>query len=289
MIGLRKATPRDGAGWEENALEVDLTGATRLHVIVGDPIAQVKSPAGVTRSFLSRGHDGIVVPVHVVPADLGDFLRTADRVRNLDGIISTIPHKFGCFAHCASTTPRAAFLGAVNVMRRRPDGRWHGDMVDGQGMIAALAGKGVDPVGRRVLVAGAGGAGSAIALALVDAGAAAVAIHEIDFARRDDLVARLAARGPVPVAAGTVDPSGYDLVINATPAGMKPDDPYPFDVTRLAPSTFVACLQTGAGASPVVAAARAAGCPTSNGADLFEAQQETIAAFLLYADERAAR
>jgi len=270
-------------------VEVDLTGATRLHVIVGDPIAQVKSPAGVTRSFLSRGHDGIVVPVHVLPADLGDFLRTADRLKNLDGIISTIPHKFGCFAHCASTTPRAAFLGAVNVMRRRPDGGWHGDMVDGQGMVAALAGKGVDPKGKRVLVAGGGGAGSAIALALVDAGAEAVAIHEIDTTRRGALVARLAAHAAVPVVAGSADPTGFDLVINATPAGMKSGDPLPIDATRLVPSMFVACLQTGPETSPMVAAARAAGCRTSNGADLFAAQQETIAAFLLYADERVER
>ena len=44
-------------------MTITLTGATRLNVIVGDPIAQVKSPGGMTAAFVARGHDGIVVPV----------------------------------------------------------------------------------------------------------------------------------------------------------------------------------------------------------------------------------
>ena len=56
------------------------TGATRLFVIVGDPIAQVRSPAGVTAAFAARGHDGILVPVQVSTADLPDFLSVAGRL-----------------------------------------------------------------------------------------------------------------------------------------------------------------------------------------------------------------
>ena len=108
-----------------------ITGATRLNVIVGDPIAQVKSPAGMTAAFTACGHDGVVVPVRVSAADLGDFLRVADRLPNLDGIIVTVPHKFACRKHCASVTERGAFLNAVNLLRRRArrtlarrDSRW---------------------------------------------------------------------------------------------------------------------------------------------------------------------
>ncbi|MES1148194.1 MAG: shikimate dehydrogenase, partial [Bradyrhizobium guangdongense] len=107
------------------------TGATRLYVIVGDPVAQVRSPAGVTEEFVARGRNAILVPVQVAPVDLADFLSLAGRLKNLDGIVATIPHKFACYQACASATDRAHFLQTVNLMRRRADGTWHGDMVDG--------------------------------------------------------------------------------------------------------------------------------------------------------------
>jgi shikimate dehydrogenase len=258
-----------------------LTGATRLNVIVGDPIAQVKSPGGMTAAFAERGHDGIVVPVRIASDDLADFLVVADRVTNLDGIIVTVPHKFACRAHCATVTERAAFLRAVNIMRRRPEGGWHGEMVDGLGFVGALRAEGFDPAGARALLVGAGGAGSAIALALVEAGVRELAIADADAARRDDLVARLARRGGARVVAGAPDPAGYDLVANATPAGMRPGDPLPVDVGRLAPETFVGCVITAPAVSPLVAAARERGCRTTTGTQMYAALQAAMVAFLM--------
>ena len=52
-----------------------LNGATRIHVTIGDPIAQVKSPAGITQGFAARGHDAIMIPLQVRPADIEDFFR----------------------------------------------------------------------------------------------------------------------------------------------------------------------------------------------------------------------
>ena len=161
------------------------TGATRLYVIVGDPIAQVRSPAGVSSAFAARGHDGILMPVQVAPADLPDFLAVAARLKNLDGIVVTIPHKFACYLACASATDRAHFLGAVNLMRRRADGAWHGDMVDGLGFVGAARAKGIDPQGMQALLVGAGGAGSAIARELVKAGVSELAVHDNFTERRD--------------------------------------------------------------------------------------------------------
>ena len=51
-----------------------LNGATRVHFIVGDPIAQVKSPAGVTQAYQARGHNAMVLPAHVAPAALAGWL-----------------------------------------------------------------------------------------------------------------------------------------------------------------------------------------------------------------------
>lgn len=259
-------------------------GATRLYIIVGDPIAQVKSPGGMTRGFAARGHNAVLVPMHVAPVDLAPLLAGAKLAQNLDGIIVTIPHKFACAAHCTSLSPRATFLGATNIIRRTPEGGWHGDMLDGLGFVAAIRAKGGEPKGKRALLAGAGGAGSAIALGLIDAGVAALAIHDADTTRRDTLIARLKTHSATPVTIGTADPAGCDLVANATPAGMRAGDAFPIDVSKLSPAAFAACVITQPVPAPWLAAAAARGCATSNGVDMYQAEQAMMLDFLLGTD-----
>jgi shikimate dehydrogenase len=72
--------------------------------------------------------------------------------------------------------------------------------------------------------------------------------------------------------AGAADPAQFDLAINATPLGMKPGDPLPFDVAGLAPATAVADVTTKPEITPLLAAARERGCPIATGRDMFEAQ-----------------
>ena len=260
-----------------------LDGAARVLFIVGDPVAQVKSPAGVTRACHARGRNAFVMPAHVAPADLAAWLAGVSLAKNVDGIIVTVPHKFACFGLCAAASERAGFLRAVNVMRRQPDGRWFGDMFDGLGFVEAMRRQGCDPAGRNALIVGAGGAGSAIAHALVTAGVGALAIHDEDSTRRRTLVDRLAGLSACLVTPGSADPDGYDIVLNATPAGMKADDPSPLDVTRLAPATFVGCVVTAPAVTPLIAAARARGCATMTGADMFECVRDLMVDFLLAA------
>jgi shikimate dehydrogenase len=262
-----------------------LSGATRLNFILGDPIAQVKSPAGVTAAFAARGHDGLLAPVQVAAEDLKAFLNSCDRLKNLDGIIVTVPHKFGCFQHCSTATERARFLGACNIMRRDPAGGWRGEMVDGLGFVGAVRRHGFDPAGRRALLVGAGGAGSAIALALVEAGVRELAIHDADAGRRDSLIGRLDALGKTCVSAGTPDPAGFDLIANATPAGMRPEDEPPVDLARLTSDMFVGCVITAPAVSPLVATARRLGCRTSTGGDMYDALQGSMVDFLLFSDQ----
>lgn len=257
------------------------SGATRVIPIVGDPIAQVKSPLGVTEALRARGADAIVVPAHVKPADLPAFFALAERMPNVDGIIVTVPHKFDAARLCATLTPAAASIGAANVVRRGGDGRWFGHMCDGDGYVAGLRKLGCEPRGRRALLVGAGGAGSAIAHALVDAGVARLALHDADAARREALAGKLRAYGAVLPDVGSTDPTGFDLVINATPAGMREGDPLPVQVDRLEPGTFVGCVVTKPAVPPFIEAARARGLATMTGAGMFEAVAARIVEFCL--------
>jgi shikimate dehydrogenase len=258
-----------------------LNGATRIHVTIGDPIAQVKSPAGVTQGFAARGKDAIMIPLHVKPADIEDFFRLAKRLPNLDGIVITVPHKPVAFRHCDSATERARVLQVCNIMRREADGRWHGDMTDGGGFTDALKRSGFDPSDKRALQVGAGGAGSALALSLCMEGVSALSLCDTDTAKRDALIARLARHGHKVTAVDKADPAGFDLIVNATPAGMREGDPLPVDAARLEPRMFVADIITMPLRTRLLAAAQAKGCATQNGQDMFNAQGDFITEFLL--------
>ncbi len=256
-------------------------GATRLYLIVGDPIIQVKSPAGMSSRFAQLGCNALMLPAQVSPVDLATFMAGAKKIRNLDGICVTVPHKLDCAAHCDVLSDRSRLLGAVNVMRRMPDG-WHGDMVDGAAFIGAVEAKGGVISGKKVLVIGAGGAGSAIALAVIEAGAASVTIHDQDSVRRDALVQRLAAIAPTKqISAGSPDPTGVDIVANASPAGMKESDPYPIDVDKISPTAFAACVITQPDPSPWLVKAAAKGCRISTGTDMYRAGEDLQLNFFL--------
>jgi shikimate dehydrogenase len=242
----------------------------------------VKSPSGVTAAMRARGVDAVVIPAHVAPADLDTFFAGVAATRNVDGVIVTVPHKFAATRHCQSLSAEAAFLGATNMLRRNADGTWHGGASDGVGMLAALRDAGCRPQARRALLVGAGGAGSAIGQALVEAGVASLAVHDANAARTAALVSRLAAlgRGVVSIAENA-DAQAYDIVINASPAGMRADDPLPFDVSRLAATTIVGDVVTQPPLTPIIEAARTRGCPTVTGTQMFGRVRDAIVDFFL--------
>jgi len=154
-------------------------------------------------------------------------------------------------------------------------------MTDGGGFTGALKRSGFDPKGKRALQVGAGGAGSALALALCMEGASALSLCDTDTAKRDALIARLARHGHRVTALDKADPTGHDLVVNATPAGMKESDPSPVDIAKLDGKMFVADIITMPLLTPLLAAAQARGCRTQNGQDMFNAQGDFITDFLL--------
>jgi shikimate dehydrogenase len=73
------------------------------------------------------------------------------------------------------------------------------------------------------------------------------------------------------VRTGSKDPDGYEVVVNATPLGMKEGDPLPFDVARISPTCFVGEVVMKSEYTPFLRAAREKGCEVQVGTDmLFE-------------------
>jgi shikimate dehydrogenase len=259
----------------------NFSGATRVYFIVGEPIAQVKSPFGVTQAFEQHGKDAVCIPAQVPSQDLKQWFEGVSLMRNIDGIIVTVPHKFDCHALCTTSSPRAEFLGAVNTIRRNKDGSWHGDMFDGLAYVKAIESKGFDLRNKTALLVGAGGAGSAIAHSLVSAGVKELAIQDENTERRDSLIHRLNSLKHGRVYVGSSNLIGFDVAINATPVGMRKTDPSPFDLSTITPNMFIGCVITAPAIPPLIAVARAKGCNTTTGEDMFLQVRELMVQFLL--------
>jgi shikimate dehydrogenase len=162
--------------------------------------------------------------------------------------------------------------GSCNAILKRPDGKLVGDMFDGTGFVRGIERKGRKLAGTRALVVGSGGVGSAIAASLAAAGIAHIGLFDAHPASAESLGARLREYYPrLGVSTGSADPTGYDVVVNATPLGMKEGDPLPIDVTRLAPETFVGEVVMKQEFTPFLRAAKEKGCAVQVGTDmLFE-------------------
>lgn len=225
---------------------MNITGHTRVFMIVGDPVAQVRAPEVYNPLFRRHGVDAVLVPVKVAPAALAGFVRHAFQAQNLGGMWVTIPHKAAMQGLMDRCDDLATLAGAVNAVRRADDGAIEGALFDGIGFVKGLDHFGVAVADRRVLVVGAGGGGQAVAAALAQRAPAVVAVANRTRPRAAELVARLTpAFGARLQLAETTDPAGYDLVINCTSQGLKPDDPLPFDVARVdAGATVVDILMT---------------------------------------------
>ena len=259
-----------------------LSGETRLFPIIGDPIIYAKSPQRLTSGFAARGQNCICVPMQVPEGDLDRVMQGLSKVPNIGGLLVTMPHKFAVLSYCTTSSERTKLLKAVSVMRRNADGSWHGDMLDGLAFVKAQINEGARPDGARALLVGAGGAGSAIAITLLESGVRELVVHDANKARAAELVKlveELGSGGRVSV--GPPDPTGCDMVCNATPMGMADGDALPVAAGLLDRSMFVGDVIAGHGVTPLLQAARAAGCRTANGDQMVEAVQEMMLDFML--------
>lgn len=260
-------------------LPLPLSGATRLYAIVGDPIAQVGSPGLFNAAFRRLGVEAVLVPLHVAPDDLGDLVRMFRRTRNFDGLIVTVPHKIAIAGLIDDIGPMGRRIGAVNAIRKR-DGRLAGDNFDGIGFVRGLQARGHALAGRRVLIVGAGGAGRAVAHAVLDEAPAHLRLFDVDPARAEAVAAELRRAAPRSEAdAGAPDPAGFDVVINCTSVGMRPDDPFPVAVERLAAGTLVVDIILKPAVTPLLEEAGRRGCLTHAGAPMLEGQVDAICDF----------
>ncbi|WP_288430857.1 ThiF family adenylyltransferase [uncultured Agrobacterium sp.] len=249
-----------------------ISGTTKLIAHIGYPTETFKAPLIYNPYFEKIGVDAVVVPMGCKPEDFPEFLKLTFRLSNIHGALITMPHKVTTMGLLDELSTSAKIAGSCNAVRLSEDGRLIGDMFDGEGFVRGVIRKGREVKGAKVLVVGSGGVGSAIAASFAKAGVRELAIYDANSASMEGLMGRLRLHYPKTViSAGSPDPSGFNIVVNGTPLGMKPGDPLPIDVSKLAPETFAGEVVMKQEITPFLEAARAKGCQYQIGTDmLFE-------------------
>ena len=251
-----------------------VSGKTRVFGIVGHPIEQVRSPEIITAELVRRGHDAVLVPMHVLPEHFDEALPQILRLQNLGGLVFTIPFKARATALAHELGAQARTLGVINALGRTQDGRWRGDIFDGLGCVEAFRRRGLPLAGKRVMLIGAGGAGSAIAGAVAAERPASLSIYDADAARAGALAAKV---GATHAQAATIE--GIDVLMNATPVGMLDDPRLPIADAALPARLVVFDAIVKPATTPLLALAESCGCVTVRGREMMLGQIAKIVDF----------
>ncbi|WP_244529403.1 shikimate dehydrogenase [Rhizobium sp. NFR03] len=254
---------------------VIIRGTTKLIGIIGDPIAQAKSPAAVNPLFAARGADIVSVPLHVPARDLATIWAGLRAMPNLVGFGITLPHKQTAIDLCDSLDPVAARVGAVNFVRRERDGSFRGYQFDGKGFVRGLQTKGIAINGRDALIVGAGGASVAIAFALIEAGAKGITVSNRTIEKAKALADSVnAAFGRNVARAGNAEPETGQLVVNATSLGLNETDALPINPDLLQPGMTLAEVIAQPETTRLLALAAEKGVETHSGMHMITGQAD---------------
>jgi shikimate dehydrogenase len=252
---------------------MNLTAATRLAGVVGNPISHSLSPILHNAWLEAAGLDGAYLAFGLAP---GRFRAFVDGLRGgtLAGINVTLPFKTEALAAADRVSARAHAAGAANVLVFGPDGSVSADNTDGEGLLYAFdrQAPGFRPDSGPLVLYGAGGAARGAVAAFLEAGCPEVRLLNRTRARAEDLAARFGDRVR---ALNTTDPdalSGAAALVNASSAGLGPDAPPPPDFSG-APTTAVAMDMTYRPLrTPFLKAAAARGLRTVDGLDMLIGQ-----------------
>jgi shikimate dehydrogenase len=159
------------------------------------------------------------------------------RALNLRGVNVTVPHKENIIPFLDEVSHEASFIGAVNTIRN-DEGRLTGYNTDGRGFMKSLSEAGIDIKDKRILIIGAGGASRAIGYYLCKE-ASVVHLYDVDDKKADLLKQHLnELKGNISLAnVKSIKNKDFfsrvDIIINATPLGLKADDPMPIDISLI--------------------------------------------------------
>jgi len=213
--------------------------------VMGDPIAQSKSPIMHMAALRALGIPGAYVPLHVAPDKLGDAVE-AIRTLGFRGVNVTIPHKVAVMSYLDALDESARDVGAVNTIVNN-SGILTGYNTDGIGYVRSLKAEAIsDLSGARIMIIGAGGAARGITAALLQEAPSSITIANRTAGRAQELAEEWSSRGNI--TGTTLEQAermldGMDVIINTTSVGMYPHtEEIPIDISQCREGTIVSDL-----------------------------------------------
>jgi shikimate dehydrogenase len=196
------------------------------YAVFGNPIKHSRSPA-IHAAFAEQC--GEAIQYRAVRVEDGEFAGAARRFFEAGGrgLNVTVPFKQDAFAFADRHSDRARRAGAVNTLSLAEDGAIEGDNTDGVGMIRDMvANLGWVIQGRRLLIIGAGGAVRGVLAPLLRERPRELLIVNRTPARAQELAEAFADLGSVEGGGlELIDQRQFDLVINASSAGLAGETP----------------------------------------------------------------
>ena len=234
-----------------------------LYGVAGSPVGLSLSPAMHNAGFAHTGLNSVYVPLEA--RDATDFVTFA-RAMGLRGASITAPLKVDMFTLVDERDRLADEVGAINTLIVK-NGRWTGANTDVAGFLSPLKGR-IALRGTRASVLGAGGAARAVAVALKREGAAVTIC-----ARKAGRAREVAALAGVRAGQFPPRPGSWDVLVNATSCGARPDEPSPMAGVPLDGEIVFDLIYTPP-ETPLLKQAREAGCLTIGGIEMLIAQAE---------------
>jgi len=218
--------------------------------VIGYPISHSRSPV-IHRLFaLQTGQDMQYELLQVTPEKLETAIRQFQRTGG-KGLNITVPHKSEVTRLVDQMSERASTAGAVNTIVFRGS-EIYGDNTDGIGLLRDLnVNLGVNLDNANILILGAGGATRGIVAPLLEMRPASLRIANRSLGKAQALVNHFEAHGPISACGFNVVPVNepYDLIINATSAGLQGESP-PYPDAAIAENPFCYDLSYGLNPTP---------------------------------------
>jgi shikimate dehydrogenase len=262
---------------------MQFNGHTQLLGLIGDPVSQARTPEMANQILDQRGKLGtyVLAPMHVSSNNLAAFVTGIRSMKNFCGAVVTMPHKTNMALLVDELTPEAQMVKAVNVIRRESDGRLVGTVLDGEGFVGGIQSAGHTITGKTCVLVGAGGAASAIAFSLVKHGCGSLYLLNRTQTKANDLAQRLREAFPgIAVSTALPNDQAFDIAINATSLGMKPEDKLPMEEALIDRTSLVAECVIAPEFTALLEVAKRKGCQVHTGVPMLSAQLSLMLGFM---------
>lgn len=211
---------------------MDINGKTKIVGLFGYPVKHTASPEMHNAVFKALGINFVYLPFEISPASLKHAVQSLPYL-GIKGVNLTIPHKINVLPYLDWISKDACVAKAVNTVVVKGK-KLYGYNTDIPGFTEDLKkNAGIDLKGKEIFLLGAGGAGRAVAIALAKEKAAKINIADSISSKALSLLKILKSNYPdvgLEYVSGNKISGAVcqsQIFINATPLGMKKDDPLP--------------------------------------------------------------